>query len=260
MPLENFTSLIATDFDGTVIDPETEPPFPDELGSAIQALQEKGSAWAICTGRSLNQANDGILQYCDPVWPDFLISSERQLHIRNRFHRWVPLGKWNSQETKDHQKLFKGNRRFFKKIRSYIEKETGARYIATDQEPAGIIANDDEEMYKICAHLDELLPKVPTLSYERNSIYLRFSHKAYSKGTTLAELSRTLGLAPDKVFAAGDNYNDLSMLDKQHAVMLACPSNANETVKSAITEAGGFISEQTCGHGVLDALEQFFKG
>ncbi len=258
MPLENFTSLIATDFDGTVIDPESETPFPQELGSAIQALQEKGSAWAICTGRSLNQANDGILQYCDPIWPDFLISSERQLYIRNRFHRWVPLGKWNSREAKDHQKLFKGNRRFFKKIRNYIEKETSARYIATDHEPAGIIATDDAEMYRICTHLDEILPKVPTLGYERNSIYLRFSHNAYSKGTTLAELTRTLGLAPQAIFAAGDNYNDLSMLDKQHAEMLACPHNANDTVKNTVTKAGGHVSEKNCGQGVLEALKHFF--
>ena len=37
---------------------------------------------------------------------------------------------------------------------------------------------------------------MPDFSYQRNTIYLRFAHRDYHKGSTLGELCRVLGIKP----------------------------------------------------------------
>ena len=93
----------------------------------------------------------------------------------------------------------------------------------------------------------------------RNDVYARFSHKAYNKGTALAELTRRLGLDSGKVFAAGDHLNDLPMLLRQYARWLAAPANAAEPVKQAVREQDGYVSELSHGAGVAEALEFHLK-
>ncbi|MBI4028385.1 MAG: HAD hydrolase family protein [Verrucomicrobia bacterium] len=59
------------------------------------------------------------------------------------------------------------------------------------------------------------------------------------------------------VFAAGDNFNDLSMLDGAHAGMVAAPANAIPEVKATVLSAGGYVARRLCGHGILEALQHF---
>ncbi len=258
MAKPQFTSLICTDFDGTLVDPAMDPPFPAELGACLAQLRNKGTAWAIATGRSLFQAVHGLTQNGISQPPDYIISSERDLFGRTAFNRYVPVGRWNARCAKDHRRLFKANARFFKRVKNHVLTETRARYIETPEEPAGIVATSDEEMDAICGFLHAQMPKVPGIGYERNTVYLRFSHSGYSKGSVIAHLTEHLKLTPDRVFAAGDNYNDLSMLDGRHAKHFACPSNAADAVKTAVREAGGIVAERPAGLGVLDALEHVF--
>ena len=92
--------------------------------------------------------------------------------------------------------LFKKQRKFIETIRIYVEQETKARWVASQDEPAAIIASSEQEMDSICSHLDvQITQREPKyLAYERNSIYLRFSHSEYNKGTGAA--CRTLFSGP----------------------------------------------------------------
>ena len=54
-----------------------------------------------------------------------------------------------------------------------------------------------------------------------------------------AAAARLLGLDASACFAAGDNFNDLSMLDPRHARMIACPVNALDPVKGLAQNLGG---------------------
>ncbi|CAN5246023.1 hypothetical protein BH23VER1_BH23VER1_09160 [soil metagenome] len=252
------TALICTDFDGTLVDPEMNPPFPTELGERIEMLQREGVAWTIATGRSLFQVVQGLTQNGIGVAPDFIISSERELYGRAGINRWMPVGKWNARCAKDHRKLFRSSGRFFKRVKNHVLTATTARYVETMDEPAAIVATSNEEMDEICTFLEEQMQKVPSLGYERNTIYLRFGHTAYSKGTVVGHLAGHLGLSADLVFACGDNYNDLSMLDGQWARHVACPSNSAAPVKEAVLQAGGMVAERPAGLGVLEALDRVF--
>ena len=100
---------------------------------------------------------------------------------------------------------------------------------------------------------------MPHLQVVRNDVYARFAHDRYNKGTALAEIARRLEILPEHTFAAGDHLNDLPMLDTRYARFLAAPANAVPSVKDAVREQGGIVSDLPHGHGVAQALDLFWK-
>tara|TARA_B000000565_G_C23721357_1_gene353535 strand:- start:695 stop:1060 length:366 start_codon:yes stop_codon:yes gene_type:complete len=116
-------------------------------------------------------------------------------------------------------------------------------------------------MDRICSHIDNQIieKKAKSLSYERNTIYLRFSHSEYNKGTAAVALAKTLGVTIEKTFVIGDNYNDLKMLNREVAGMIACPANSVPTVKQEVEQIGGFVASKNYGAGTAEALSHFFR-
>lgn len=246
--------LISLDFDGTLSIEGEYPSVHPSIHEALEQWTSRGALWLINTGRSLPHAMEGLVEAGFRSRPSFLITRERDIHSLNQFNRWVPLGTWNEDAEKAHHKLFRRCRSIFRSIRRFIDDETLATFIELPEEPAGIVSSNLEEMERICAFVDPLIANEPDLRYERNSIYLRFSHRAYSKGTALAHLAGTLGLEPARVFAAGDNHNDLTMLDPTVARYLACPANALPLVRERVQALGGFCSNLRGAAGVAEAL------
>jgi hydroxymethylpyrimidine pyrophosphatase-like HAD family hydrolase len=121
----------------------------------------------------------------------------------------------------------------------------------------GLATETDEQMDRVCEFLDRERTRVPGFQFMRNTIYVRFCHEAYSKGTALGELARLTAIPVDQIFAAGDHYNDIPMLDGRHARWVACPANAVEAVKLTVERANGYVARGDCGQGVLDALRYF---
>ncbi len=74
------------------------------------------------------------------------------------------------------------------------------------------------------------------------------------KGASLGELCRLEGIPAAEVLAAGDHYNDLSMLDGTYAAMVACPDNAIPPVKETVRAAGGYVASKPWADGVADAM------
>jgi len=252
------TCLLCFDFDGTLVDPGREPSIDPDFLALLEELRSRGAVWAINTGRSLFQTIGGIADHRVRPHPDFIIAKERELYEPTRFGRWVDCGDWNTKCHKDHHRLFRSYRRFFKTMRAHIETHTGAEYVEAEHEPAGIVARDDAEMDRICAFIATLAESFPLLGYERNSIYLRFGHAAYHKGSVMAELARRLGLPRARVLAAGDNHNDRSMLDGREAGMVACPGNAINEIRSLVAEAGGYVATGPGSVGLAEALRHYF--
>jgi hydroxymethylpyrimidine pyrophosphatase-like HAD family hydrolase len=248
------TLLISLDFDGTLSLEGEVPGVHPSIHDALEEWTARGALWLINTGRSLPHAMEGLVEAGFRSRPSFLITRERDIHSLNPFNRWVPLGNWNEEAEKAHHKLFRRCRSLFRKIRRFIDEETLASFLELPEEPAGIVSSNLEEMEEICAFVDPLLAEEPDLRYERNSIYLRFSHRAYSKGTALAHLAGRLGLEPARVFAAGDNHNDLTMLDPAVAGHLACPANALPLVRERVRALGGYCSDLPGAAGVAEAL------
>lgn len=252
--------LLCFDFDGTLVLPEADPIFHPGLGQMIRQLRNQGAAWVVNTGRSLPQTLQGLAQYGLFMEPDYLIVRECDIYRPGLFSRWKDFGPWNKRARRAHDRFVKEHAVFFDATKRFLAEHSEAELLHGEEGDLGIIATNNEEMDRICAWIDIQRAQQPDIGYQRNTIYLRFAHAAFSKGSALGELSRMLDLRADNVFAAGDNYNDLSMLHPQFAHKTACPSNALPPIKRHVLSHGGFVAERQASEGMMEALSHYFSG
>ncbi len=255
--------LLSTDFDGTLVAHHLngeagETALNPQCMALIGELQKGGATWAINTGRSMQLLESGLTDFDFPVHPDFILTSERDVFRPSRNGgKWEPYGDWNRRVANDHRELYASASSVFAEVLEFVNRKTRARVIHETHGPEGLIAQSEEEMAEIIAFIDEARAKHPKFHYQHNTVYLRFCHADYHKGAALAELQRLLGISPEETFAAGDHFNDVSMLDGRYAGMPACPANAIDEVKNAVRAGGGYIAKSCCGAGVYEALRYF---
>ena len=74
--------------------------------------------------------------------------------------------------------------------------------------PFCLVAEKPSDAEEIHEYLELFCKEIGDMVVMRNDVYARFSHKAYNKGTALAEISRRLNIKPAEIIA-GDHMNDL---------------------------------------------------
>ena len=258
MAKPKFRFILSFDFDGTLVHPEGEFRFHPGLGDMLRVLRGQGAAWLINTGRSLEQTLQGLGQYGIFQEPDFIIAQECEIYKPGFFSRWTDYGSWNRQARRAHEHFLRDHKQFLGDVKRHVETSTKGQFMDGELGQVGIVAHSDEELDQVCAIIDQHRTQAPGIGYQRNGVYLRFSDSRFSKGSALGELARLLELNPSQCFAAGDNHNDLSMLDTRVAHMIACPGNALEPVKAHVKNQGGFIAQGTASYGMIEALQHFF--
>ena len=246
--------LISTDFDGTLFAEFEDPPVPLALQNLIARLQKQGAKWVINTGRDLSSLMESLGRAHLLVKPDFLVLVEREIYS-HRQSQYVEDAAWNRACDRAHAALFRRVRADVPRLRAWVEKRFGAIYYEDAWSPFCLIAERNDDAEVIHEFLADYCRTVPHLSLVRNDVCSRFSHEDFNKGTALAEIARQLGVAPEETFAAGDHLNDLPMLLRRHAWLLAAPANAVAAVKEAVRGQNGFVSELSHGHGVAEGLE-----
>ncbi|MDQ3313918.1 MAG: HAD-IIB family hydrolase [Verrucomicrobiota bacterium] len=247
--------LLSTDFDGTLVAHESDPMLDSACMELIQDRQKQGAIWAINTGRSMHLLESGLTDFDFPVRPDFILTSERDVFRPGQNGmKWEPYGDWNTQVARDHAELYSSASSVFAEVLDFVQQKTRARVIHEAHGPEGLIAQDEEEMARILSFIDEARAAHPKFHYQHNTVFLRFCHADYHKGAALAELQRLLEIPREETFAAGDHFNDISMLDGRYAQFPACPGNAIPEVKQTVRDAGGYVAENACGAGVQEAL------
>jgi HAD superfamily hydrolase (TIGR01484 family) len=249
--------LLSTDFDGTLVHHGAQPPVSPALFSALVELKEAGVLWAVNTGRVLWHIEHGLQEFRFPVEPDYVLTSEREVFHRGPDGKWQDYGDWNRRCLDDHDYLFSLASPLLADIHSEFDKYAWAHFERDGERSVGIVTETEEQMDEVCAFLERERARVPGFNFMRNTIYLRFCHEAYSKGTALGELARLTGIPPEEIFAAGDHYNDIPMLDGRFAKWVACPGNAVEPVQRIVRDAGGYVATGLCGDGVVEALRHF---
>jgi hypothetical protein len=249
--------LLSTDFDGTLVDHYARPPVVTGLFELLERAQECGVFWAVNTGRELAHIEEGLHEFAFPVQPDFVLTAEREVFHRGKNGEWQDFGDWNARCYRAHDALFAAAGPFLAEVRGFLEREVHANPIYEGERMIGLAAASEEEMDRVCEFLDRERVRLPGFHYHRNTVYVRFSHEDYSKGTALGELSRLTGIPREEVFATGDHYNDLPMLDGRHARWIACPGNAVEAVQKQVRAAEGYIATAPASGGVVEALGHF---
>lgn len=250
--------LLCFDFDGTLINHEGEPHFHPAMGDLLRHFKSKGATWVVNTGRSLSQTLEGVAQHHIFMMPDYIIAQECEIYRPGFFRPWKDFGPWNTRARRAHDRFVEKHRVFLNEMRQHVEQHTRAEFLMGELGQVGIVAVDEPELDRICTVIEARTSRDPEIGYHRNGRYLRFSHAAYSKGTALRELARMLGVPRERVFAAGDNHNDLSMLDASVAGHIACPSNALAPVKLHVQYQGGYLASRPASEGMMEALEHFF--
>jgi hydroxymethylpyrimidine pyrophosphatase-like HAD family hydrolase len=251
--------VLSFDFDGTLHHPADDPPVPRELFRVIESLRrERGAVWGINTGRSMEHVIEGMEESGFPFLPDWVVAREREIHLPCPAGGWEEHHEWNRRCRREIDRLFLRVRGMLRRIRRHIEERTGAEWMEMDGDPAGIISRTVEEMDWIVAWLAPFAAEEPELAWQRNSIWLRFGHRDFHKGSSLTEVASMYGLGGSACFAAGDGHNDLEMLDEAHAGMAACPANAVAEVLAKVRGRGGYVARAAHGAGVVEALRHGF--
>ncbi|MFY9984408.1 MAG: HAD family hydrolase [Chthoniobacterales bacterium] len=247
--------LLSLDFDGTMVGPwlDGKAAVSDELVRCLAALRKGGVFLAVNTGRNLALVDQGRELF--PATPDFALTTEREI-FRWSKEGWEPLSEWNEQCHQDHEELYSEASLLLAEIEADISNERQARSHREHGRMVGLIAQNNDEMDRIVDYLRLKCSRVANLSFQRNSIYLRFCHAVYNKGSVLKALQTHLGIQPHETFAAGDNFNDLPMLDPEIAYHLACPANSVDEVKETVRRHGGYVADQSGGDGVAEALRR----
>jgi HAD superfamily hydrolase (TIGR01484 family) len=260
LPLPSLpNAVLSFDFDGTLHDPASDPPVPEAFFEIIRRLRKNEHAiWGINTGRSMAHMVEGFVESGFPFLPDWVIAREREIYLPAADGRWLPHEIWNKRCHKEVNGLFKRLRKLLARIRHEVEEHTGAQWLEMDGEPAGIISRTEEEMEWIVGHIAPLMADEPQLAWQRNTIYLRFGHRDFQKGSSLGEIARMHRLPPARCFAMGDSHNDVEMLDTAHAGMTACPANSVDVIRERIIANGGIVTRGVHGAGVVEALEHYF--
>jgi len=255
--LTTIPRLICTDFDSTIADPEGRP-ISEAFFHRLLSWRERGQVfWVINTGRTFESLQDDLIRRKAPIWPDWVVALEREIWlIRDR--RGIGWFEWNRKCEILHTQLFASVKPLWKVLEDYIVRHTKAEIVEDAGSPFGIIASCEEEANEISAFIEPLLKDWPMLVAVRNSIYFRFSHRQYHKGSCLEAISNGLGVLPMQIMAVGDHMNDLPMLDRRYARHLACPSNAVDEVKEKVRAQGGYVASASVAEGTVEAWDRFF--
>lgn len=253
--------LLSIDFDGTLVAHGNDPVLDRGCMEFIELLQVEGVMWAVNTGRSVDLLESGLADFEFPVRPDFILTSERDIFRRspNGRAKWEPFGDWNDRVARKHAELFHSAEAVLAEVIDFVNHETKARLLYHSAGLEGLVAENEEELDRVAKFIDRARARQPKFHYQRNTVYLRFCHADFHKGAALAELSRLLEIPRSQIFAAGDNHNDISMLDGRFAAYPACPANAIPEVKNAVASARGYIASESFGGGVHQALRNIMS-
>ena len=253
--------LLSTDFDGTLVRYDQQPAVSPALFELLAELRKNGVLWAINTGRALDHITQGLEEFQFPLQPDFVLTNEREVFRRTTPGTgWEAYGDWNERCIRLHDQIMEEARPILEEINDYLKTQTNAHPVINDLYGLDLVASTNEEMEQIAAYFDSLKHRLPAFQYQRGyDRIMKFCHSAYSKGTALAELGRLLDISRDDIFACGDSYNDLSILDGCYARWPACPSNSDAAVKEAVTKADGYVANASYSDGVVESLRHYFN-
>ena len=259
-PPEKPEWVLSFDFDGTLHDPSHPVPILPEFFDWIRKLRVKRSAvWGINTGRTMEHVIEGLIESRFPFLPDWVVAREREVWRPNHVGRWIADRHWNRACEREQRRFFKRVRKVLVRIRHEVEEQTGATWVEQKGDPAGLIARTVEEMEWIVARVRIHSAEEPLLGWQRNSIYLRFGHRDYQKGSSLRHVAAGFELGPDRCFAIGDSHNDFEMLSPEAAGHIACPANAAPDIVEHVRSVVGYVCREEHSAGCVEAMAHFFR-
>lgn len=250
--------LISTDFDGTLLDHSQTGPLAPEFFDWLEETRKlRRVVWIINTGRDWDSLDFELTKRQARTMPDWVVLVEREIHQLQAGTK-TALSCWNDQCQLTHADLFQRAELSLNKLREELAAFTNLKIIVDVGSPLGLIAESEAQAIEIEAALQPLLQAFPDMHSVRNSVYFRFAHIDYHKGSCLERIAKQEGVLPENCFAAGDHLNDLSMLKREFAHYLTCPANSVPEVKAQVRLNGGHVSTLSTHYGIVEGLKLHF--
>ena len=250
--------LICTDFDGTLHSDFTDPPVPEALQRKLKELQADGTQWVINTGRTLEDLQHGLDLADLSVHPDYVVVVEREIHRWDGI-KFQPHSEWNERCAATQAALFAQITDRLPEIFDWVNLHFTASVYEDEWSPFCLIAHNNADADEIQQFVEKQISNEPLLTFVRNDVYARLSHIEYTKGTALNEVARLLNIPCEGILAAGDHWNDISMLQPNCAQWIVAPANAITKVAQHVKSIDGFLANSDSGKGVLEGLEWALK-
>lgn len=255
-------SLITVDLDGTLMGSAEEfhlyPQFRETLDNF---LRKNNAVWAVCTGRSLKsfQRFFSPMQMMN-ITPNYVILKHAFIYSLTRYgyrphilwNLWIRYLLWtnllHARETID-------------ECRELIFRFSHRATVIRRAKDRIWVSFDNEQVSSAAA--DMLCEKVKSCSNLRMFRFVKeidIRAVPFTKGLSVSELSRHLGLKKENVLAIGDGHNDLSMLDGSSALYTGCPANSEPEVMETVHKQGGHIARGRSLAGVIETLNAYETG
>lgn len=254
--------LIATDLDGTIIGNGDEFPVYEQFRDKIDQIRNENDAiWAICTGRNLKSFRiffDSMRLM--GIVPDFVIIKHAYIYGLSSVG-YVPHVVWNLQMrfVKWLQRI-----RVASAIRGWHTMVAGStRGVTTIVRSSDRLCMRFNSAETAATAANMIRDRVKNYKYVRVFPYVKevdVRCVPFTKGLSLSELTRHLGMTAENVLAIGDGHNDISMLEPSVARQTGCPANAQPEVVSAVHTFGGHIASKPSLSGVMEILNAYETG
>ena len=232
--------VIASDYDGTVAMPDG---ISERTKKGIKEFKEKGNIFGIVSGRDyvngyLELKEKGDLDF------DFIImgngasacDKDGNIYYSKKINGAMPFGETTLAQELVKKCLeltpfpcniaFEKSRWTFYDDYSFEESNTGIKHEkSTEIEPIGdfvsasTMCKTEEEARKVVEILKEEFGKY--LNPVQNGWCIDIVPVGIDKGVGIELLCKELGVCKDQVWTAGDNYNDMPMLEKYHGCAIS---------------------------------------
>lgn len=261
--------LVAVDLDGTML--SREAIITRRVKDAVAAVRAAGVHFTISTGRMYPSA----ARFARELEIDLPLIVYQGALVKNSFsgevllYRPLPLVYTREIITRVHQLGYHLNG--YLDDRLLVERDTpeGRRYSAMSGVEMEVVGDFNEffecDPTKLLVVAEE--PQLDRLQAELAPVYrgkvhivkskphfLEFSHINATKGVALAYLASYFGVQREEIMAVGDSYNDIEMLE--YAGVGVAVANAREEIKLI----ANYVTSQTYGDGVVEALERYVLG
>ncbi|MBQ8526821.1 MAG: HAD family phosphatase [Clostridia bacterium] len=261
--------LFTTDLDGTLL--RKDKTISPENKKAIDYFMAEGGIFTFITGRIplgaqpvLEQLvpnapfgcinGGGIYDYSlkKMIWQEELDKSVLEL-VEYVDKNLPPMG----IEVNTHEKIY-----FCKKSKATEKHRTDENfpdlcnhYTEVTEPFAKILFADKAENVELLDKMLKAHPRAAEFDFIRSDVeYYEILPKGASKGRLVKKLAEILNIDPKKTISAGDNDNDVSMLEAT-GISFAV-SNASEKAK----EAADYITVSNEEHAIAKILDDLDKG
>lgn len=231
--------LIATDLDGTLLTTGSGMPHPDAIEAVHKAIaagipvvfatgrspidilpiaEMVGHRWfAVCNdGSSLVDLKTETVIKTHPISPEVLSSVIEKLRTKYPEVKFL-IDRVDEGPISNHYKIVAENG--FEAPWAWALD--GARFIEdiTDEiaQPGivklSVFLNLDGTTDAVFKEVKKYLPEVTCVRIHSDRTFIDICNLGISKATGVAEIAETQGIGPEDVFAVGDLFNDIELLD-----------------------------------------------